>query len=267
MIARTGLALVLLAAGCSDTTTELVEARVVLAPSDGAVADGSGMVDAGARMRCGDHACECDNRADDDGDMLLDGFDPECSGAFDDDESSFGTGAGSPALGSCRDCFWDTNASSDDDGCRYSEECLISEMATGPASAGCGGCNVTGRCELTCRPLTPNGCDCFGCCEQKASDGSTVYVQYVDGCSTSDIDDEQKCPRCRPRPECMNGCGNCELCGARKRKDLPAECRRGATDDMPINVCDELETVCTENMPCTLDFYCQLGCCRPIIVQ
>jgi hypothetical protein len=35
---------------------------------------------------------QCDNCIDDDGDGLIDGFDPHCIFSLDDDESSFSTG-------------------------------------------------------------------------------------------------------------------------------------------------------------------------------
>ncbi|HEX4352345.1 MAG TPA: hypothetical protein VHZ95_05510, partial [Polyangiales bacterium] len=73
--------------------------------------------------RCGKHDCACDDGIDNDGDGLVDGFDPECSGSFDDDESSFGIGKPNKQ-GACRDCFWDDNAGNGDDGCRYPAACL-----------------------------------------------------------------------------------------------------------------------------------------------
>jgi len=271
MIWWIALALAVTAAGgCSDATTELIRGRMVQvsAPEDAATRDARSAPPApGSRLLCDGRACECDNGGDDDGDALVDGFDPECSGAYDDDESSFGTGAASPPLDTCRDCFWDANASADDDGCRYNAACLTGAMPTGPASAGCGGCNVTGRCVNECLELTPNGCDCFGCCEQKTSADEVVYVQFVEGCSTDDIDDELKCPRCEPRVECMNTCRTCELCGKRKRKDLPQECRGASMTTAPMNVCDDGQEVCAQNSPCGLDYYCLLGCCRAVIVE
>src|SRR3569833_3508623 len=35
---------------------------------------------------------QCSNCKDDDGDGLIDGFDPQCTGPFDNDEGSFATG-------------------------------------------------------------------------------------------------------------------------------------------------------------------------------
>jgi hypothetical protein len=138
-------------------------------------------------------------------------------------------------------------------------------MGAGPG--GCG-CVVTGRCAMACgRELAPNGCDCFGCCRQETSAGVEVYVQFITGCSTSDIDDELKCPRCEPRRECMNDCGDCELCGKRKRNQLPMSCPSGSSPTTRSNTCDEGQVVCGEDLSCPLDYYCQLGCCRPIIVE
>src|SRR5262245_10911807 len=41
---------------------------------------------------CGSAGCACSNGIDDDGDGLVDGFDPECTGPLDNDEGSFATG-------------------------------------------------------------------------------------------------------------------------------------------------------------------------------
>ena len=45
-----------------------------------------------ATHACGDVPCACSDGMDNDGDGLVDGFDPECTGPFDDDEATFATG-------------------------------------------------------------------------------------------------------------------------------------------------------------------------------
>ena len=54
---------------------------------------------------CNGKACACDDGEDNDADGLSDGLDPECTGAFDDDETSFGIGKPNKQ-NQCRDCFW-----------------------------------------------------------------------------------------------------------------------------------------------------------------
>ena len=108
---------------------------------------------------CGGRPCQCDDGKDDDGDGLTDGFDPECTGPYDDDERT--SPPGSPnKRGKCRDCFWDDNAGGGDDDCSYAAACLQGQAA----SAGSCSCDVTDTCIDTCLDRTPNGCDCFGCC-------------------------------------------------------------------------------------------------------
>ena len=83
-------------------------------------------------------------------------------------------------------------------------------------------------------PLTPNGCDCFGCCTfpQLAGQGpggadAFVWIGATDAsnngtCTFADILDTTKCPRCTPVPGCYNPCDKCELCIG--KTTLPAEC-------------------------------------------
>ena len=266
------LALLGLLGACTDRTTELASDPVSQVARD-AAPDAMRPKDA-TTMRvdtstppsppaadCGGHACGCSNGLDDDGDLLIDGFDPECTGPFDDDESSFGTG-GPVSTEACLDCFFDRNTTADDDGCSYPRVCLTGEMAPNDEPSECGGCNVTGACIQACRNLAPNGCDCFGCCEVARSDGSSIAVQAVPGCSVALVEDESACPRCEPASNCRNRCGRCELCPGRTSADLPSDCKLDAGDpSVPGHVCDDGEAVCSDQQPCDFDHYCQSGCC------
>src|SRR6185436_14059305 len=83
-------------------------------------------------------------------------------------------------------------------------------------------------CLDYCGPLTPNGCDCFGCCELPAESGKYVWLgSDADGtgsgsCSIAFIDDPTKCEPCLPVAGCLNDCAHCELCLG--KLTLPADC-------------------------------------------
>src|SRR6185503_3337307 len=92
-------------------------------------------------------------------------------------------------------------------------------------------------CLEKCRPLTPNGCDCFGCCTFDAlhgradeDGGEWVWLgsgvgDCPDGEGTGAFDllgDTSACHPCIPVADCFNDCGVCELCFG--RDELPPEC-------------------------------------------
>jgi hypothetical protein len=206
--------------------------------------------------RCGKQACACDNGLDDDGDGLLDGLDPECTAAFDDDEASFATGLPNK-LGGCRDCFWDDNAGNGDDDCRYPAECLTGAAPNGNGS--CSSCTVSAKCIDSCAARTPNGCDCFGCCEVARETGERVFIQLVADCQLARLDDLTSCPRCVQNTTCANGCGRCELCLGKTESALPADCK---TDTGSRNYsCEDGLRTCGSSADCRSSEYCQLGCC------
>ncbi len=201
--------------------------------------------------------CACSNGLDDDQDGLTDGFDPECTGPFDDDEESFGTGIpGDNRDPKWQDCFFDGNSGAGDDGCRYHTDCL-----TGVKPPEDKDCTLSQECLDFCRPRTPNGCDCFGCCE--IFDGDTSkFVTISDACSVSDF---SQCETCIPSTQCVNTCGRCELCAGKTLADLPDDCNGGG-GETPVNSCDGGETVCTQESGCSADsHYCIQGCCVRIL--
>ena len=162
----------------------------------------------------------CDNGLDDDGDGLIDGFDPECTGPWDNDEGSFATGIpGDNSDPKWQDCFFDGNSGAGDDGCRYPTQCL-----TGDYDAADPKCELANACKDYCAKLTPNGCDCFGCCTVQGADGTSVDIFTTSSCSIDKIDDEAACPRCQKSLDCQNTCGECELCPGKTEADLPASC-------------------------------------------
>lgn len=194
----------------------------------------------------------CSNGLDDDGDGAIDGFDPECTGATDDDESTYATGIpGDNRDPMWQDCFFDGNSGAGDDSCRYRTECLTGDLpATDPD------CQVSDSCIRFCAARTPNGCDCFGCCEITLADGTTQNILLDADCN---FEEPSGCSTCVPTTECDNECGECELCPGRTVEDLPPTC----TPDggMAMYECEGGVT-CGEGFPPCPDMqYCQLGCC------
>ncbi len=210
--------------------------------------------DAAPVARCGAGPCACDDGLDNDGDGLIDGFDPECTGALDENEATFATGKLSKAK-NCRDCFWDEDQGTGNDSCRYPSACLRGDSPNGNGS--CSSCEVSPSCVDTCAARTPSGCDCFGCCEVIRPNGVRIAIEFSERCSIANIADEAACPRCMQSTQCRNPCGRCELCPGRTLADLPADCRT----QNPPNRCEERQPVCGTSADCTTDQYCQLGCC------
>lgn len=204
----------------------------------------------------------CANGEDDDGDGLVDGFDPECTGEADNDEGTFATGIpGDNRDPNWQDCFFDGNSGAGDDDCRYHTDCLYGELSQEDEA-----CQLTDACVEFCASRTPNGCDCFGCCTVVDSEGTEVNVLTSATCSLSNVDDVEACPRCEKTDTCGNTCGRCELCLGKTADDLPEDCDAGepppdsGEPPPPDYTCDGAE-VCTAEVPCAAGYYCQQGCC------
>lgn len=220
-------------------------------------ADSGGSSSDAATAYCGHRACSCDDGVDNDNDGLADGLDPECTGAYDDDEASFATGRPTKQM-PCRDCYWDANSGSGDDSCRYPAECLSDSSFVGKGN--CASCSVSERCETSCKARTPNGCDCFGCCAVELPGGSVIQIQLVDTCTIALASDPSACPRCTLHETCRNDCARCELCPGKRLADLPADCRSASG---PGYACDVGVALCSNKNACQPGFYCQQGCCVP----
>ena len=236
-------------------------------PGGGSTSTTGGTLGSGGTLAtelCGDVGCACSNGIDDDGDGLVDGFDPECTGPFDNDEGSFATGIpGDNRDPKWQDCFFDGNSGAGDDKCRYHTDCL-----TGDKEPTDRDCTLTDACIEFCAPRTPNGCDCFGCCTVTLNGGETRDILTGSDCSLDQAEDASACPPCVKSDSCGNTCGRCELCPGKTIEDLPADCApdegtggAGSGDD-PGYTCDDGEQVCGPGLPgCPLGRYCSLGCC------
>jgi len=228
-------------------------------PDASRLLDGAVVTEAGL-ARCGSQPCACDNGLDDDGDGLVDGLDSECTGPYDMDEATFATGEVKDGNPRCSDCFFDGNAGSGDDGCQVAASCALNGTAL-DAPRSCNGCTPSGECIDNCLSRTPNGCDCFGCCEVRAG-ASLVKVLLADSCSLALLDDEQRCPRCIPSSTCRNECGRCELCPGKTPADLPTDCKQPGGAEY---TCDEGQA-CGKSQECTGQSYCVQGCCVPVVL-
>jgi hypothetical protein len=203
---------------------------------------------------CQGHIYQCGDLIDNDGDGLIDSDDPDCLGPCDNTEGGFYGGIpGQPGPSCTVDCYFDQDSGSGNDDCPWSHKCDPHETAPDyyPESREGGKCsydkaaNTPGSgetcdqlyatqsqtCHDYCGPLTPNGCDCFGCCELPAGKGNYVWLGSEDAngngsCSLAVLNDPTKCQPCLPVQGCLNHCDPCELCIG--KTTLPPECNPGS---------------------------------------
>jgi hypothetical protein len=199
---------------------------------------------------CQGHVYACGDLLDNDSDGLVDSSDPDCLGPCDNTEGSYFGGIPGQNNAPCKaDCYFDQDTGPGNDDCYWSHQCDPHEVPPGyyPESANGAQCaydanaNVPGTnqgcaelfeaqsatCTAVCGPLTPNGCDCFGCCELPAGSQKFVFLGSLDGdgkgtCDIAGVADPSKCQPCQPVKACLNGCGPCELCIG--KSTLPPEC-------------------------------------------
>ena len=112
-------------------------------------------------------------------------------------------------------------------------------------------------CLDFCMPLTPNGCDCFGCCVIPGAP-TTVWLGSENppgtgSCNINTVNDPTKCKPCTQVPACLNPCGMCEICIG---QPLPPGC--GQQD------CPAGKQPCglPGQPPCPAGFSCITGCCQ-----
>lgn len=238
-------------------------------------------VDDAGQVLCSGVPCACSDGIDNDDDGVSDLQDPECVSTWDNDEGSLATGiSGDNRDDACQDCFFDGNSGSGNDGCRLPTGCLTEGVSDGQGS--CNKCEQSDQCKNFCQAYTPNGCDCFGCCDIPVG-GTIKHVLLSAGCSI-DGNTLDNCTECVPSTTCVNTCGRCELCPGKTLSDLPADCfatpsedggpngggdAGGSTPPTPTPSCDDGEQVCGAGLPaCDTDALCQFGCCvlTPVIL-
>ena len=89
-----------------------------------------------------------------------------------------------------QDCFYDGNSGVGNDRCRYATDCQLGILdPSNPA------CQVRQSCIDFCKPRTPNGCDCFGCCTVLDQNQVEHTILIGSDCSLDQINDQTSCPR------------------------------------------------------------------------
>lgn len=244
---------------------------------------------------CFANGSQCNNCVDDDSDGFIDGADPECTGLNDNDESSFATGIpGDNVDAIMQDCFFDGDSGGGNDGCSQHVCCLLEPFVNccegneTPQANNCIAftgpkykpeeCVATQQCIDNCGPLTPPGCDCFGCCTV-CSGGDCVDVLtnpaiYEEpNCSNNanpaqgeccESENLEGCYTCTKSIDCQGGScdavpDDCILCPGETADDLPATCNGDQT-------CPNGAMACQQTSDCGVDQYCSIGCCVSSII-
>jgi hypothetical protein len=223
---------------------------------------------------------ECGDGIDNDGDGLVDSDDPYCLGPYDNKESdeNLGTGVGGEGAENCKaDCYFDDGGGSGDDTCTWNHGCdpLVpmnncSYLGTNQEANFCGEFQdpeffQTDLCYDVCEPITPNGCDCFGCCEVAGVEGHVFLgTENGDLGGNCTLETPEFCAACTPQDSCYNELGECELGIGMTIEDLSPECQaanRCPDQETPLPCGEEGDNACPYNS------YCITGCCVEIIVQ
>ena len=208
---------------------------------------------------CGNKLYECGDTIDNDGDGKIDLNDGECTTPCDDDEGSFQTSLPGQNKDCKSDCYFDIDSGQGNDHCIWDLQC---DPENPGAQIGCE-YDPDKSCELQtppecidfCSPITPNGCDCFGCCEIA---GMFIYLDSSPDCS---LDNLEACEPCTFFEGCNNPCmpEMCEICFGQDPGDLPPGC------DEPK--CEEWQTPCINSSDCPDTQFCSTGCCIDIIPE
>jgi hypothetical protein len=231
-------------------------------------------------IQCAGKTYECGDCIDNDGDGLIDAGDPNCWGPCDNNEAGYKGNIPGQGHSPCTslDCYFDQDSGQGNDGCYWSHSCDPSEpnpsMCTYNPNSNIPGTSLncetaqqtqSDLCADFCGPLTPNGCDCFGCCEvHYGGEMHTVYLGTEDAsgegtCTAQDAGDPTKCAPCIQVAACLNECNpdECEICIG--QVEVPdgcdeAGCPAGVQSCNPVN----------ESTDCPQGTFCLTGCCYPL---
>ena len=181
---------------------------------------------------CNGKIYQCADGKDNDADKLIDAMDPECTGPCDNDESSLLLDIPGVNMDPCKqDCYWDQNSGGGNDKCEWTHKCdpenpggnLKPKCVYDPTYTKCPKAQVP-QCIKFCLPLTPNGCDCFGCCYIYTNGKPSKKPVFLGTGATCTVKTPQNCNTCTQVKGCTNACGKCEICLGKKLSDLPKEC-------------------------------------------
>jgi hypothetical protein len=245
-------------------------------------ASGGGATTHGCQVTaCQNKIYRCGNCLDDDGDQLIDADDPDCTGPCDDTEDSYFGGIPGQNNAPCRqDCYFDQDTGSGNDQCFWSQDCDSLSVAPSYPPSGDAHCAYNPQamipgsgsscaalaqaepsaCLSSCLPITPNGCDCFGCCELPAESGKYVWIgsstQNVGTCDAAHVADPLACRPCTPVASCFNSCDPCEVCVGRTTPG--PGCTAPGTGRCPV-----AQAACGQpgESACGAGYYCITGCC------
>jgi hypothetical protein len=229
----------------------------------------------------------CGDCIDNDDDGLVDDKDPECLGPCDGTEGPILlTGTPGETGNQCKaDCYFDRGNGSGSGECEWNRSCDPLEPKDQcpyePSPQICPESQPEG-CEDSCGALTPNGCDCFGCCTFPELDGGYVYLGSEIGsdgtCTLADVNDPELCRPCTPAGNCLNTCERCEICLG--KPTIPEDCFPGTGgsggsggmggsggSDGGMR-CPVGKQACglPGDEPCPASTFCLTGCCT-IVVQ
>jgi hypothetical protein len=283
--------------------------------SSGGTSSGGSAGVGGCRVtQCQSHVYACGDCVDNDGDGKADMNDPDCLGPCHNAENTYyGSVPGQAGPACTVDCYFDQDSGSGNDDCHWNHQCdPLSTPAnnytpeSNPACAYDPGAKTPGAMDATCRsgeagpglyerqskacldfcaPLTPNGCDCFGCCELPAESGKFVWLgSEISGegsCTKATVNDTTKCRPCTPVVGCLNDCKECELCLG--KDTLPSSCTPKPPDGGTAGAAGAAGTggtggtgTCAQVCPsgvqqcgngcggCGAGFFCLTGCCIPV---
>ena len=250
---------------------------------------GTGGVSGGCNLiQCDGRVTLCGDCMDNDGDGLIDNDDPECLGPCDNYEGEeLLSGVGGETGEQCKaDCYFDFGNGAGNDDCHWSRSCDPLEPKVqctyDEGLLGSRDCPATQSqlCEDVCTPLTPNGCDCFGCCTFPELAGmgpgggdGYVYIGSESGCTFDTVTDPSFCQACTPAGSCLNTCGRCEICLG--KPTIPEDCFPGSGGSGGMGGsgggerCPVGKQVCglPGDEPCPGGSFCLTGCCTDIVVQ
>jgi hypothetical protein len=231
---------------------------------------------------CKGKVYECGDQLDNDDDGRIDADDPGCVGSCDNSETYYTAPIIDGPQDCSADCEFDDNSGHGDDQCYWSHKCDPLQVppdyypepnaafnctydpgASVPDTAsGCAELSATQspQCLAYCGPVTPNGCDCFGCCEFPPKSKAFIYISSRTAgtsqpeCMPGSEADPSKCHPCTPVPGCLNSCDDCEVCFGLTALD----------PSCAAQVCPPGVALCGQpgQAGCPQGTYCITGCCQ-----